>query len=48
MTIYRQRGYRRVAPQMLSEALASADDALLYIDGLGPLEKRGLVVWVAV
>ena len=41
MTIYRQRGYRRVAPQMLSEALASADDALLYIDGLGPLEKLG-------
>ncbi|MDW5378541.1 alpha/beta family hydrolase [Halomonas sp. HP20-15] len=41
MNVYRQSGYRRVSADALGEALASADDALLYVDGLGPLEKRG-------
>ncbi len=41
MNVYQQWGYRRISPNALSEALASAEDARLYIDGLGPLEKCG-------
>ncbi|WP_168380901.1 alpha/beta family hydrolase [Modicisalibacter radicis] len=41
MDVYRQWNYRWISPDALADALAGADDARLYVDGLGPLEKLG-------
>lgn len=41
MSIYAQMGYRKVAPEALSEYLRNAHDQQLYIEGMGPLSVRG-------